>query len=313
MWGLELRRLSQINLNSLRVAECVARHANFTRAAEESCITPSAVSQQVTKLEQQLEFKIFDRRKRSVAMTLEGEEFILSVREALDQIISTHNHLSNREHGNLLKISVLPTFAMRWLLPRLNNFQKKHPEFQVHLSHSYQAVNFKREDFDLAIRYGNGKFKGLDARLLFKEDLIPVCTPELLKEVLPLKKLTSIEPDDLKHFTLLHSDTCTLNWGTWLKHVGAMDVLEQSSNMYFDSCMLSFEGANFGLGFAVANRAYISKDIAAGRLVAPFDLALPNENGWYIVYPKEYREHKRVQAFQNWVLDESTNDNLINN
>ena len=306
-----LRRLSQINLNALRVAESVARHANFTRAAEESCITPSAVSQQITKLENQLEFKIFDRRKRSVALTTEGEEFILTVRAALDQIIATHDQISNREQRNILKISVLPTFAMRWLLPRLNRFQRKYPEFQVHVSHSYQAVNFKREDFDLAVRYGNGNFKDVRARLLFKEDLIPVCTPRLLAETLPRKNPSTIRPNDLRHFTLLHSDTCTLNWSSWLKNAGATGVLEQSPSMYFDTCMLSYEAANAGLGFAVANRAYIAKDISANRLVAPFDLVLPKENGWYLVYPEEHSEHARVKAFQAWMLEEAASAGLL--
>lgn len=298
------KRLSQINLNALRVAESVARHTNFSLAAEESCITPSAVSQQIAKLESQLEFKIFDRRKTPVALTAEGEKFILSVRQAFDQILATHNQLFMKQETTDLKISLLPTFAMRWLLPRLNGFQHQHPEFQVHLSQSYQAVNFKREDFDLAIRYGAGDFKDLTAHLLFKEDLIPVCTPELLETILGHKKRSDLNPEDLKHFTLLHSSTCTLNWKTWLKHAGADGVLQESQDMYFDTCMLSFEAANAGLGFAVANRAYIAKDIAAGRLVAPFDLCLPNENGWYLVYPEDHGPHPRVQAFQNWIMDE---------
>lgn len=299
-----VRRLSQINLNALRVAESVARHGNLTRAAEESCITPSAVSQQISKLEQQLEFKIFNRRHRSLALTLEGEAFILSVRQSLDQIIATHNQLTNRERVGILKISVLPTFAIRWLLPRLNRFQAKHPEFQVHISHSYRAVDFRREDFDLAVRYGCGRFKGLAQHLLFKEDLVPVCAPTLIENLRPGKQPSDIKPGDLKDFTLLHSGTCTANWRCWLEKVGAREVLEQSASMYFDSCLLSFQAANAGLGFAVANRAYVADDLKEGRLIAPFDLALPSGNGWHLVYPEAHAEYPRILAFQDWICEE---------
>ncbi len=300
-----MRRLSQINLNALRVAESAARHANFTRAAEESCITPSAVSQQIKRLEDQLEFKIFNRQRNAVSLTPEGQEFILTVREALDQIIRTHGHISGRDESTVLKVSLLPTFAIRWLLPRLRDFQANYPELQIHVSHSYKAIDFEREDFDVAVRYGSGDFQGLYEQLLFKEDLIPVCSPRLLAETLNGHDPAELTPKDLARFTLLHSDTCTVNWRTWLERAGATDILDLSPHMYFDSCLMSFQAANAGLGFAVANRAYVAEDIDAGRLVAPFDLILPNENGWYLVCPEAHRDLPRVRAFETWLLDEA--------
>ena len=317
-----MRRLSRINLNALLVAESAARHANFTRAAEESYITPSAVSQQIKKLEDQLEFKLFYRERNTVSLTPEGEAFIeavreaidriitsrneiAAVREALDQIVRSHGHVSGRDESAVLKVSLLPTFAIRWLLPRLCDFQSRYPELQIHVSQSYKAVDFDRDDVDIAVRYGSGSFTGLYEHLLFKEDLIPVCSPRLLAETLNGEDPADLTPRDLGRFTLLHSDTCTVNWRTWLERAGATEVLDQSPCMYFDSCLMSFQAANAGLGFAVANRAYVADDIEAGRLVAPFDLVLPNQNGWYLVCPEAHRGLPRVRAFETWLVDQA--------
>ena len=299
-----MKHLRQINLNSLRIVESAARLGSFARAAEENLISGSAVSQRVKALEEQLQFKVFHRQSNAVVLTPEGEEFIAHVREALDTILAAGLEITDKHRKHLFKISVLPTFAVRWLLPRLERFTQANPDITLHVSQAYRAVNFHREDFDLAIRYGDGLFPGLKAELLFKEDLIPVCTPELLNRVLPGVTPDELQPRDLKNFTLLHSDTCSINWKSWLDFAGAPNVMDTASSMYFDTCMLSFQAANEGLGFAVANRPYVTEDIRKGRLVAPFNLQHPNTSGWYLVYPPGHSDRYKISAFETWIRQE---------
>jgi LysR family glycine cleavage system transcriptional activator len=299
-----LKRLQQLNLNALRVVESAARHGNFTRAGEENLVTASAVSQRIKALEDQLEFRIFHRRANSVVLTSEGEEFISRVREALDQILAAGMEIKDRKKSSVLKISVLPTFATRWLLPKLTSFQHTYPDLNLCISQSYKPVNFNREDVDLAVRYGRGGFANLHCRLLFEEDLIPVCSPDLLAQARQVLGTGELEPSHLRHFTLLHSETCTMNWQSWLQFAGAPEILDQAKSMTFDTCMLSFDAANAGLGFAVANRAYVADDLKKGRLVAPFKMAVQSGAGWHLVYPEKYAAKPKVQAFENWIARE---------
>ena len=300
-----MRSLRDLNLNSLRVVESAARTGSFVRAAEEQLLTPSAVSQRVKKLEEQLRFKIFNRRNNSVVLTLEGDAFVAHVREALDTILNAGLEAKSLDRDGILKINGLPTFIVRWLLPRLATFKARHPEFRLSISNSYAPANFARQDVDLAIRYGNGDFPGLVSRLLFKEDLTPVCAPSVIQRDVASGSWTGT-PVDLAQHTLLHSETCTMNWRFWLEQTGAPDVLEHATSTYFDTCMLSYEAAGAGLGFAIANCSYMMNDIASGKLIAPFRDHLLSGYGWYLVYPKPHGTLDRVQAFEGWIIEQST-------
>ena len=300
-----MRLLSQVNLNSLKIVESAARHGNFTRAGEEQFITASAVSQRVKSLEDQLRFKIFQRGGNAVSLTPEGETYVSRVREALERIVAASMEATGQSQEHVLKISVLPTFAARWLFPRLPEFQRRHPDIVMRVSTSYATHEFTASDFDLEIRYGDGHFNGLPSDLLFREDLTPVCSRKLFHEVLGDKPVSKVEPDDLRHFTLLHSDTCTQNWQSWLGFAGASFVLSETKSIYFDSCMMSYEAANAGMGFAVANRAYMASDIRAERLVAPFAVHHPNSAGWYFVSPNKCLAARKVLLFKQWVMAEA--------
>ncbi|MBB6407975.1 LysR substrate-binding domain-containing protein [Mesorhizobium sangaii] len=300
-----MRLLSQVNLNSLKIVESAARHGNFTRAGEEQFITASAVSQRVKSLEDQLRFKIFQRGGNAVSLTPEGETYVSRVREALERIVAASMEATGQSQEHLLKISVLPTFAARWLFPRLPLFQRQHPDIVMRVSTSYATHEFTTSEFDLEIRYGDGHFHGLRSDLLFREDLTPVCSRKLFHEILGDKPLSKVRPEDLRHFTLLHSDTCTQNWQSWLDFAGAGFVLRETKSIYFDSCMMSYEAANAGLGFAVANRAYMASDIRAERLVAPFKVHHPNTAGWYFVCPDKALHARKVSLFKQWIVAEA--------
>ena len=301
-----MRLLTQLNLNSLKVVESAARHGNFTRAGEEQFITASAVSQRIKSLEDQLRFKIFRRGGNAVSLTPEGETYVAQVREALERILAAGMEATGQSQEHLLKISVLPTFAARWLFPRMPVFQAQHPEIQMRIMTSYDTHDFLASGLDLEIRYGDGLFPGLNAELLFKEDLTPVCSARLFHQVLGGKAHSKVRPEDLRFFTLLHSETCTQNWRSWLRFAGAEFVLDDAPSAYFDSCMMSYEAANSGMGFAVANRAYVTSDIRAGRLVAPFAVHQPNTAGWYFVYPKRSETARRMVVFKDWLMAEAS-------
>jgi LysR family glycine cleavage system transcriptional activator len=301
-----LRFLTQLNLNSLKVVESAARHRNFTRAGEEQFITASAVSQRIKSLEDQLRFKIFRRGGNAVSLTPEGEAYVAQVREALERIVAAGMEATGQTQEHILKISVLPTFAARWLFPRMPMFQQQHPEIEMRISTSYETHDFMTSGLDVEIRYGDGNFPGLNAELLFKEDLTPVCSAKLYRRVLDDKPLASARPEDLRHFTLLHSDTCTQNWRSWLRFAGAEFVLDQAPSIQFDSCMMSYEAASAGMGFAVANRAYVNTDLRSGQLVAPFAVHHPNSAGWYFVYPKRTDFTRRMAAFRDWLMAEAS-------
>lgn len=295
-----------MNLNSLKIVESAARHRNFTRAGEEQFITASAVSQRVKGLEEQLRFKIFRRQKNAVSLTPEGERFVQQVREALDRIVEAGLEVRKRDYEHMLKISVLPTFATRWLLPRMHRFQDLEPDTHLHWTTSYDQVDFRNADVDLEIRYGDGRFPGLHSELLLREDLTPVCSVDLFRRVLGNNRpFNSLTPSELSRFTLLHSDTCTRNWQSWLEFTKAPEVLDEARSMSFDSCMMSFQAANAGLGFAVANRAYIQNDVDEGRLVAPFTVLHPNTMGWHFVCPRGHLGAPKLEAFRAWLVKEA--------
>ena len=300
-----MRLLSQVNLNSLKIVESAARHKNFTRAGEEQFITASAVSQRVKSLEDQLRFKIFLRGGNAVSLTPEGETYVSRVREALERIVAASMEATGQSQEHVLKISVLPTFAARWLFPRLPKFQRQYPDIEIRVSTSYATHEFAISEIDVEIRYGDGSFADVQADLLFKEDLTPVCSRKLFREVMGDTPLSKVTPEDLRHFTLLHSDTCSHNWESWLDFAGAGFVLSETKNIHFDSCMMSYEAANAGMGFAVANRAYMASDIRAEKLVAPFAVHHPNRAGWYIVCPEKTLGARKVALFQQWITAEA--------
>ena len=169
---------------------------------------------------------------------------------------------------------------------------------------------FRREETSPALRNpqsvtlvltSDSRFPGLESRLLFSEELTPVCAPSVLETNRTWIAGCELTPTELKNYTLLHSDTCTINWGAWLEGVGAEDVLLNASNAYFDSCMLSYAAAIEGLGFAVANLRYMAPSIAAGTLIAPFHSILQSGYGWYLVYPKRNEKLARVTEFESWI------------
>lgn len=270
---------------------------SFSRAAEELNVTPAAISHQIRMLESRLGIALFRRENNKVLLTDRGQALLPAVREALQMIAGATEEICRRDVSRVVNLSVLPTFAVRWLVPRLKRFQASHPGIEIRLSTTYRAVDFASEDYDAAVRYGTGNWPKLKSWRLFNEELVPVCSPALLRG------RTLRRPQELAEFTLLHSDTCDDNWRLWLCAAGDTEV-DPEGGMRFDSCLLTLQAAAEGLGFAAANRAYVEQDLAAGKLVAPFDFVLPKNLGWHFVCPAALATQPKIVALRTWMLAE---------
>jgi len=283
-------------LNALRAFEAAARHLNFTRAAEELGVTQTAVSHQVKVLEARLGFRVFRRLNNVLVLTKKGEAYLPSVRQAFDLLSESTETLRGGEDVRTLTVSVLPNFALRWLVPRLSDFQRQHPQLDVRLFTSYRETDFLREDIDVAIRLGDD-WPGLSCDYLFSSEIFPVCCPALLTH----RPLSS--PQDLAGLTLLHVFTSPDDWPLWLTAAGAPDI-PTDRGPKFDSYALALEAAVHGCGAAMARTAFVQAELDSGRLVAPFPLRLKRSQSWYFLWPRNNAARK-IALFRAWILEQA--------
>ncbi len=284
-------------LAAVRAFEAAARHASFAVAAEELHVTPSAISHQVKLLEEHFGVELFHRRHREVSLTRHAGDYLRSITQALDQIDAASQRLMARPHGNQLTLSVAPTFAMGWLVPRMTEFQVDHPEIEIRMSTAVAfAADFAEHDVDVAIAYGLGDWPSVHADLLLTEHhLVPLCSPALL-ERRPLSG-----PDDIRYVTLLHVLPRIGQWRNWLKTAGVTGV-DAERGPKFQSTPLAIEAAKASLGLAISSRDFVSAELARGELVVPFDVDLPSESGYYLLFPEERIADPKVKAFREWLL-----------
>jgi LysR family transcriptional regulator, glycine cleavage system transcriptional activator len=289
------------SLNGLRAFEAAARHLSFTRAAAELNVTQTAISHQIRRLEEQLGLRLFIRRSRALLLTREAQEYLPAVRAAFEDLRLATERLQRPEKAQLLTVSTIASLAAKWLLPRLAGFQEAHPGIEVRISTSNHLVDFRREEVDVAIRYGRGRWPGLDARWLMAEDIFPVCSPTLLQGPKPLRT-----PQDLARHTLIHASTSREDWQLWLTAAGLPKALAARPGLTFDLSLMALQAAVDGLGVALGRSAYVEADIAAGRLVVPFDVKLPAEAGFYVVAPQETAETPKIALFRDWLIKSVT-------
>ena len=292
-------------LNALRVFESAARHLSFTKAAEELHVTPGAVSQQIKALEDFLQTPVFRRQKRSLLLTDEAQASLPILREGFDKLAEAGKILSAKADSSRLTVSVAPSLASKWLVPRLDRFQAAHPEIDVWVSADMDVVDFAVDDVDLAIRYGAGQYPDLEIEHLMAEKIVPVCSPALITGAHPLK-----EPADLIHHTLLHdssadNDPNCPTWPMWLKAAGVCHK-EGERGLKFNQSSLVIEAAVAGKGVALAKAALALADLEAARLVIPFDLTTPTDFAYYIVHPPSKSSSPAVNAFKHWLTEEAS-------
>jgi LysR family transcriptional regulator, glycine cleavage system transcriptional activator len=293
-------------LNALRTFEAAARHLSFTAAAEELHVTAAAVSHQIRSLEEHLGTELFHRSNRALVLTEAGMLLLPDVREAFARLINATRGLRRHAFAGPLTVAVSPSFAAKWLVPRLSRFRARCPDIEVRLISSSELVDFGHEDVDLAIRYGTGRYPGLHAELLSETEFFPVCSPKLAQGPPPL-----IAPDDIRHVVLLHDEVPTAlptvpSWETWLKAAGVTGV-DGTQGPRFNTSFFTLEMALSGMGIALAQSALVSGDLAEGRLVRLFSVSIPVELSFFLVGPLTAFKRPKVKAFRDWLHEEVGN------
>lgn len=288
-------------LRAIRYFEAAARHLSITKAAQELHVTHCAISHQIKGLEQWLGVPLFRRMNRRIALTDAGQTYmpyVRSVREVLDRLASGTRQLRDLDGIRTLTVSAMPSFAAKLLVPHLGSFHRAHPEIDVRISATDRLVDFEREDIDIAVRYGAGTWPGLRADLLIPERFFPVCSSRLLHARKALKK-----PSDLAHQTLLYDLQWAYLWPRWFETAG-IRLSGRQRKLGFSSSDLMLRAALDGVGVALAQAALANDDLAAGRLVKPFDIELSNDNGYFVVSPFATADNRYVAAFRTWLLAE---------
>ena len=290
-------------LNALRSFEASARHLSFVKAAGELSVTPAAVSHQVKKLEEFLGFPLFRRQTRGLLLVDSGQALLAELSEVFLQLDKAMERVIDSDSRGTLTLSVAPTFAVMWLIPRLQRFYAKHPGIDVRISTGLGLIDFQRDDFDAVIRLGHGDWFGLEAIKLFDESVTPMCSPRMLKDS---GELT--HPDDLQNYVLLHNhsmdhDSAAPTWDTWLKAAGVSNV-DTSHGTHFSLPDHGLQAAMDGAGVVLGWRNLSEPDIAAGRLVAPFDLNLPLGSSFYLCYPEPHALRQNIVILRDWFKQE---------
>lgn len=299
--NVERRRLPP--LNALRAFEAAARHLNFSRAADELSVTPGAVSQQIQNLEDYVGAALFKRTPKGLLLTDAAQTALPALREAFDRLAEAASLLTAAVDGRRLTLTAAPSFAAKWLVPRLGKFEDAHPQVDVWLSAGIDLVDLTAGEVDLAIRYGAGRYPGMEVRRLMSETVIPVASPELMATN-PIS-----QPSDLARHVLLHDgspepdDSCP-DWTMWLAARGVKGV-DGTRGPRFNQSSLVIEAAANGRGVALAKRTLAQADLDAGRLVAPLQDQTAVDFAYYLVHPKAKGRLPQVKAFIGWIEAEA--------
>ena len=291
-------------LSALRAFEAAARHMSFSKAADELHVTPAAVSHQIHALEQDLGIRLFHRMNRSIALTASARVLLPGLTEAFAGIQSSVRRLRAHNDTGTLTVTASPSFAAKWLVLRLQRFQKQYPEIDVRISATDAIVDLAKGDFDIAIRYGAGRYSGLEVELLLKNEVFPACSPQLLANGPPLRTPADLPAHALIHDQAVERDPLVPTWSMWLKAAGVTNV-PAITGLSFNNMHLALDAAISGHGVVLAQSTIAAADLAAGRLVRLFSLALPDQFAFYIVTAPGALERLKVRAFRDWLRCEA--------
>ncbi len=278
------------SLNGLKAFEAAARLGGFAAAATELNVTPAAVSRLVRLLEQRLGLALFERHANRLTPTAAAIAYRDGLTRLFDSLATLTGEVTMLGRARALTVGVGPTFAIRWLIPRLADFRAAAPDIDVRITTGGIGVPFA-DDWSCGIRLGDGDWPGFVAEPLFAADLLPVCAPALASR---LKR-----PADLRRASLLRVAHAREDWPLWLAAAGAADVTAAGPS--FEVYGQALQAAADGLGVAMGIRPYIDDDLAAGRLVAPFTLSVPKGRRWYLVYRAARAAEPGFVAFHRWL------------
>lgn len=292
------------SLTALRAFEAAARLGSFVKAGDELAVTPAAISQQVRSLEEELGVELFRRLSRGLVLTEAGRGCLPDLGRGFAHLARA---VETTRAGSLegpLVVSAIPSFAFRWLMPRLPPFCAAYPMVDLTVRTEMRNVDFVRESVDLGLRYGAGRYPGLDAALLLEEEIYPVCAPSVLSGPHPLRRIADLRRHTLLHDRQVDAKEPTSSWERWLRRAGLDDVDPSRGPGFTDSTMLT-EACLRGMGVMLGRSALVADDLAAGRLVRPLDLSAPAEFAYYLVTPPGHGGNPRVRLMLDWLREQA--------
>jgi LysR family glycine cleavage system transcriptional activator len=288
-------------LNALRAFEAAGRHLSFSKAADELSVTPGAISQQMRILESWLGTPLFTRDPKGLQLTDAGHAALPHMRDGFDRLAAGTRLMQKGTGPSKVTVSVAPSFASKWLVPRLDHFQERHPEIDIYVHADMEVVDFGAADVDVAVRFGRGGYEGLVTERLMGESIVPVCHPDLTRGQRALRS-----PADLASHTLIHDDSDkdgVLTWAMWLRAAG-VEAEGSQRGPRFNQSSLAIEAAVAGKGVVLARYALAVADLEAARLVIPFAHETPTDFAYWLVYPEAKSVLPEVRAFTAWLKDE---------
>ncbi|AJK48302.1 LysR substrate-binding domain-containing protein [Burkholderia plantarii] len=290
-------------LNALRAFEAAARHLNFRLAAEEIGVTQGAVAQQVRHLEDILQRPLFERLPRGLALTADGRAYFPAVQRAFSIVADATDALDRRP--STLTISTAPSFASKWLIPRLTQLREALPQLEVRVIADERLATFRGDGVDIAIRFCKPPFgKGLTGELLFPLDVFAVAAPALLDGARPVRCVA-----DLAGHALLH-DAHDL-WPEFLEALQAGSAVDPAKGPRFNQSSLAIDAAIGGQGIALMSEPLVERDIAAGRLRRVLDFSFPLSIGYYVVYPQGAVESGARRTLRDWLFAQRDEDRRL--
>lgn len=291
--------MNNIPLQALYYFYRAAEHGSFKHAAEELFVTPGALSQQIRLLEERLDVSLFHREHRKVVLSLAGKRLLPYARDAFNSLQEGLKQVGQDPNPTTLHLSTLASFGQQWLVPRLSNLQNHAPELSIALNPSEKLVDFQSEPVDLAIRFGEGKYPGLQCEFLMHDYLYPVAHP------LFLEKHAINAPEDLCQCHLLEDTQHDMSWANWLSAVGCSLKPSQSSIQY-SGVHFVMEGALAVQGVALVRHSVASRYIEQGTLVRLFDLAIQSPFSYWLCAPPSHFQRAKVQTFASWIQSAAT-------
>lgn len=285
------------SLTSLRLLSEAVRHSSLSRAADVLGLTQSAASRRIASLEGDIGATLLARNRRGVSPTHEGQAFLASVEPAIRKIAAAAEMFQRGADQASLRLRVYSTPASRWLMPRLPDFEAKFPDIRIGLDTTVSPVSFDRDDVDLAIQYGDGRWADMDCDLIIADASLPVCSKGYAN-----KTGLGQGAAGLAGITLLHSHYRRSDWLDWARFADIS--LAEAKHSEFPSSLLAYQAAIEGLGIVIAQRQFVAKELADGTLVAPFDAVLARDAGYYLVTPRRVQA-RRVQVFRRWLIGQA--------
>ncbi|WGS52813.1 LysR substrate-binding domain-containing protein [Paraburkholderia sp. D15] len=286
-------------LPALRLFEAAGRHQSFKLAAAELHVTPSAVSHSIVGLEEALGVQLFVREPRGISLTATGADYLSYVSEAFSLIAIGTQRLPNHRANRPIALSCAPTFASRWLLPRLAGFRAQWPNVNVSVDTSHRQVGFPVDGFDFAIRMSRSPVAGAAWTRLFGERLVPVCSPAYRDSLRDAN-----DRCDLARATLIHVNAASEDWQAWLDATG-VEGIGTDDGLRVDTIQLAFEAAGMGLGVALGRRPLVDSDLASGALVEARDQTVASTTAYWLVSADNTERRPELFDFRRWLVEEA--------